>query len=362
MAEASNHATAPGPAGAERHATWLELFFDLVFVAAITAVGRQLALQSSWRGIALYGALFVPIWWAWVGYTVYANRFPREDRAHRALTGLMMFAAAGMAVQLGQIPETGGYWFALAFGVARLSLLLLYARQHGPANVRLLRRLYLGGFGLGAAVWLLSLLIPPPTRYVCWGLGMTIDMATPWVGRARHQLSPLNVSHLPERMGLFTLILLGESIVEVVDSLSHEAIAAPGPFVAAFLACAIAGAIWFDYFSFVAVTHFECRLGAGQPYIYTHLLLAIGLTSLAAGIHRAIPEAAHAALTGPTLLLLGAGAALWFASFLGVQIVSNLRHARGLYAYYGAASIAALLLVTMGRSLPPVALLGGLTV
>jgi len=348
--------------GVERHATWLELFFDLVFVAAITSVGRQLAIHSSWQDIAFYGALFVPIWWAWVGYAVYANRFPREDRPHRWLTGVMMFAAAGMAVQLGEFPVTGGFWFALAFCVARLALLLLYARQHGPENVCFLRSLYLRGFGLGATVWLVSLLIPPPARYGCWGAGMAIDLAIPWLGRAGLQRFPLNVSHLPERMGLFTLILLGESIAEVVDSFSHHAEWAPGPFAVACLAFAIAGSIWLDYFSFVNVARFECRLGSGQPYIYTHLPLAIGLTSLAAGIRRAIPEATLPAYTDPTLLLLGAGAALWFVSFMGVRVVSNVVQPWQQVAFYAGACIVALFMVIVGRSLPPVMLMAGLTV
>jgi low temperature requirement protein LtrA len=341
----------------ERKATWLELFFDLVFVAAITVIGSELAHQKGLWGIAAFIALFIPIWWAWVGHTVYANRFPKVDRPHRILTLLMMFAAAGMAVQLGRIEESGGLGFVVAYCLARVALLLLYARQGGQEDVRYLRSLYLRGFGLGAAVWLISLLFPPPVRYGLWVLGMLIDLATPWLGRAGLQRTPLHVAHLPERMGLFTLILLGESIVVVVDKISHVSLTT-GPVTVAVLAFAVAVSIWWNYFSFVEVTRFECRLGSGQPYIYTHLPLAIGLTSLAAGIKRALTESDLAAFTQPTLILLGLGATLWFLGMLSVKLVSY-EHRHGSEAlWYAGATLAAILLMVMGGTVPPMILFG----
>jgi low temperature requirement protein LtrA len=343
--------------GHERHATWLELFFDLVFVAAITAIGGLLAAQSTLSEVATHMLLFVPIWWAWVGHTVYANRFDRDDRLHRFLTCAMMFAAAGMLIQLDRIAESGGAGFVLAYVGARLALLLLYAREREP---QALRRLYLCGFGLGAAIWLLSLLVPPPARYGVWVLGLAVDLVTPWLGRGILQRSPLHVAHMPERMGLFTLLLLGESIVAVVSSLSHEVWGFERAGIAT-LAFVIAVSIWWSYFAFVERTRFECRLGSGQPYIYTHLPVALGLVSLAAGIKRAIHEGASPALSELTLFLLGFGATVWLLAFLAVQRVSYVVFPRAQAWLYTVAGLVVVLIMALGSMLSPLVVFAGLT-
>lgn len=352
MAEAS---------GAERHATWLELFFDLVFVAAITMIGSQLAAQHSAAGVLAYMALFVPIWWAWVGHTVFSNRFERDDLYHRGLTAVLMLAAAGMAVQVGHIEATGGLGFAAAYVVSRVCLLLLYAREGETPDIQAMRRIYLVGFGLGAVVWIVSFFFPPPIRYGLWAAGMAVDLLTPWFGWSVLKRLPLNVEHIPERMGLFTLILLGESIVVVVDGISHVAWGT-GPVVIATLAFGLALSIWSMYFAFVASTPFSCRLGSGQPYIYSHLVLALGLTALAGGIHRAIEEAGHAHLEPATLLLLGLGGTIWFMSFLLVKLVSYYaRPMKGDMLVFSLAALATLGVVVVGGSMPPLSAIGGLT-
>src|SRR3712207_5915000 len=86
--------------GELRHATWMELFFDLVFVVAVAALGSRLSEDYSLTGIFQFGALFVPVWWAWVGHTIYAARFDTDDVVHRLATAAMMLAAAGIAVQI----------------------------------------------------------------------------------------------------------------------------------------------------------------------------------------------------------------------------------------------------------------------
>jgi low temperature requirement protein LtrA len=75
--------------------------------------------------------------------------------------------------------------------------------------------LYLTGFGIGAALWAISILTPPPARFVLWALGPAVDFATPWIGRHTGVLRrfPLDTLHLPERFGLFTIIVLGETLL-----------------------------------------------------------------------------------------------------------------------------------------------------
>ena len=81
----------------ERHATWLELFFDLVFVVAVAQLADGLAADPSVHGFLVFAGLFVPVWWAWVGYTFYADRFDTDDPLHRILMIAGMFGVAVLA-------------------------------------------------------------------------------------------------------------------------------------------------------------------------------------------------------------------------------------------------------------------------
>ena len=140
-----------------RHASALELFFDLVLAVAIAALGELLALDTSLRGFLRYGALFVPVWWAWVGYTFYADRFETDDLIYRLLVLLAMLAIAGIALNtsLAFSSLSASRVLAASYVGVRLILLLLYARayRHEP-RARPLCGSYLVGFSIGAAFWL----------------------------------------------------------------------------------------------------------------------------------------------------------------------------------------------------------------
>src|ERR671937_2861300 len=99
----------------ERHATWLELFLDLVFVVAIAELGTSFAHDVSARGFLIYLGLFVPIVWAWAGFTFYATRFDTDDLVYRVLTLLGMFAVAGVASAVPDALHGGQNSFVVAY-------------------------------------------------------------------------------------------------------------------------------------------------------------------------------------------------------------------------------------------------------
>lgn len=209
--------------GELRRATWMELFYDLVFVVAVAALSSRLHDDGSPTGILRFAGLFVPVWWAWVGHTIYAARFDTDDLVHRLATAAMMLAAAAMAVQIPTAVGNGSAGFAAAYVGARVILVLLYlgARFSVP-EARGVTSLYIMGFSLGAGLWAASIFTPPPARYALWAAGLVVDFATPWIGRMLGVLRrfPLDTSHLPERFGLFTIIVLGETILGVVGGMS----------------------------------------------------------------------------------------------------------------------------------------------
>jgi low temperature requirement protein LtrA len=206
----------------ERHATWLELFFDLVFVISIAEVAHTLEDYRTPADFLGTAGLFVAVWWAWVGYTVYADRFDTDDLLHRALVLAGMLAVIAMALSVHDALHGGSARFALTFVAVRGIVLVLNARaRRHAAPARPLLNLFLAAFSTGAALWLLSLLLPEPARYVLWGVALVIELSTPWVGRRQVARAPVHASHLVERLGLFTLIVLGESVVRVAQAVAH---------------------------------------------------------------------------------------------------------------------------------------------
>jgi low temperature requirement protein LtrA len=352
-----------GVEGEIRRATWMELFYDLVFVVAVAQLGNSLSEDHSFVGVLEFVALFIPVWWAWVGHTIYAARFDTDDLIHRLGTAAMMLAAAAMAVQIPTALEGGSAGFAAAYVCARTMLLLLYLGvRFTIPEARGVSGLYLTGFSIGAALWAISILVPPPARFALWTLGLAIDFATPWIGRHTGVLRrfPLDTSHLPERFGLFTIIVLGETILSVVSGMSKvdwriESI------VTAALAFSVAMCIWWIYFTFVEEAPFLCNLGSGQSYIYVHLPIVIGVVVIGIGMKYAIIEASHQTLTPDTLLLTGAGIGLWISAFLALLIVSvqRLPLARAA-AVYAAAIAATVVVLALGTFLTPPLTLAGI--
>ena len=112
----------------------MELFFDLVFVAAVARLAEMLIERHDATGFLRFVGMFVPVAWAWMGYTYYANRFDTDDVPYRAMVSAGMAAVAAMAVAIGDFSDEGLMRFAIAYAAVRVVLLLMYvrARHHVP--------------------------------------------------------------------------------------------------------------------------------------------------------------------------------------------------------------------------------------
>ncbi|HEY9386479.1 MAG TPA: low temperature requirement protein A [Nitrososphaeraceae archaeon] len=207
----------------ERHATWLELFYDLVFVAVISQLAHNLEEDFSLYGFTGFLALFIPVWWSWTGAAFYATRFDTDDLGHRILILLQMVGAAALAVNVSDGLGNDSAGFALSYAAIRIILILEYmrvGRSKSFSSATPLIKKYTRGFLCAAVVWIISAFVPPPFRFVLWGIGLVIDFAMPiTVGRLHSQFAP-HISHLPERLGLFTIIVLGESVLGLVAGVS----------------------------------------------------------------------------------------------------------------------------------------------
>jgi low temperature requirement protein LtrA len=284
--------------GEERHATWFELYFDLVFVAAVGELASALARDPSAPVFARFAALFVVLAWAWAGFTFYANRFDTDDLIYRLAKSGAMLAIAALAVNLHRVMagQGGTVGFAAGYVVVRSLLVALYirARLHVRGPGRDLINIYIANFSLTTGLWLLSIFLPEPYRFVLWGLALVIDLATPpraWPALAG---APIVVSHLTDRFGTFFIIVLGASVVGVVAGVAGFVFSFES-WVVAGVCFVIALSLWWIYFD-LADTSVLGRGVLGLVYVYGHFPLLGGVAAFGAGTELAITHA-----TGPSL-------------------------------------------------------------
>jgi low temperature requirement protein LtrA len=300
---------------AHRTATWLELFYDLVFVVAVAVLGSRLEHVTDWGGVLAYLGYFLLLWWLWASHTFYADRYDTDDPVYRFLATVQLVAVAIIATSLSEGPAMSTTAFAVGYTVARGVLLAMYARarRHVP-ETRTLVSGYLVGFGLGALIWAVSIITPEPARFVLWAIALAVDLATPWVMRREQARAPLDVSHLPERFGLFTILVLGESVAATVLGLGGVEWAAASTFTA-ILAVVAAATVWWLYFDNVeglVVRRDPSRRRNWRPtvWIYAHFGLAAGLGIFAIGLEHAIGEAGHGTFDSFQRWLLVTGTAM----------------------------------------------------
>ena len=345
-----------------RHATWLELFYDLVFAVAVSALGSRLSANVSPLHLVQFVALFIPVWWAWCGHTVYDTRFDTDDLFQRLATFGMMLAASGMAIFIPQAFEGKAALFAASFVIARACLLILYMRaRHYVPEAHAITDLYLKGFGIGIGLWTISIVIPSPFCYILWAIGLAVDLATPWFGmRNVLRPAPLDTTHLPERFASFTIIVLGEIVFVIITGVAEKAL--PFSLVGAVLAFCVTACIWWNYFTFLDEAPYENNLGTGQPYIYTHLLVLIGLTIIGIGLGRAVEEATHSTLTAETRGLLSIGIIVWIFAAIALKLVSIRRMPSSRIWLRILITTSIIAIMTFGANIPPLVLLGAFVI
>lgn len=345
----------------ERHASWLELFFDLVFVVAITELSQYLVADHSAGGFLRFAALFVPVWVAWQGYMAYATRFDTDDLGFRLAYFGAMLAIAAMAVLIADVAHgKNSAAFAVAYVVLRSIMLGLYWRAWvAVPEARVLVRFYGLGYAAGVGLWLVSLLFPTPWRYVVWIGAQLLELSLPPLSTQLHRRIPTSPRHLPERWALFTLIVLGESVVAVAIATAgahwHFTSAA-----AAVLGFASVAAIWWLYFDRQADVALRGSTMSIVVYSYAHLPLLIGLAAMSAGLRLVIERAGEDRLgAGASVAFLG-GAVVFLLSLIATRLVTvRQSNARGVALKLGAVALI-LALLAAESILPPLAVAASL--
>lgn len=288
----------------------------------------QLALSLSHdmsaHGFLVYCGLFVPVWWAWVGYTFYADRFDTDDVVHRVLMLSGMFAVGALASVIPDAAAGDTAPFAIAYAVVRALVIALNARAwlHLPA-ARPLLSIYIPVFSVAAALMLVSVAVSPPERYWIWAVALALDVGAPLVFRGRVALVQIHASHIPERIGLFTIIVLGEAVVAVVIGTSTVKWSFESGVVAA-LGFVICACFWWLYFEYLDGEALLGRgIAVGQAYLYAHLPLTAGIVALGVGVEHTIIETTQTELDEATRWVLCGGLVLAFTSLAAIHRVAS---------------------------------------
>ncbi|WP_192603136.1 low temperature requirement protein A [Bacillus sp. OAE603] len=273
----------------EKKVTWLELFYDLLFVSAVTTSTHVLIHVEN--GIVhpeylfKFVLMFIPIWWSWTGQTMFTNRFGKDHINQQVFMVLQMFFVLILVSSLSV--DFDQYYFSFLIGyigiraITAIQYLRVLRLENGH---RKQVAMYLGTrFWIGIFISFLSLFFDSWMRYVILYAGIIVDIIVPILGRKYLVKAPINPAHLLERFALFTLILFGESVISTITILQplsgswHAIFFSIITFIFIIL-------IWLHYFHNIERKVTKHAKRAGQTIIYGHLFILMSLSMIAASI------------------------------------------------------------------------------
>jgi low temperature requirement protein LtrA len=312
----------------EQHASNLELFYDLVFVLAVTQVSHLLLPDLTWHGAARSLLVLLVVWWAWNYTTWVTNMLDPDAIVVRLLMLALMFLSLVMAVAIPQAFGSRALLFAgayVAIQVGRHAFLTFVVAGRDSPERRPAAHI-LAWFVASGVFWIGGALASGPARIALWLVALGLDYVAPLVLYripGRPQLDPsawdVETSHFAERFQLFVIIALGESIV--ITGATTSELPLDGARMAAFgLAFLSTAAMWWLYFSYVA-TIAQRRLElaststtlARDGFTYLHVVIVAGIIVTAVGDELVIAHPTGqlptaelvAVVAGPAIYLLG---------------------------------------------------------
>jgi low temperature requirement protein LtrA len=308
--------------------TFVELFFDLVFVFAVTQLSHGLLEHLTPLGALETAILMLAVWWAWIDNAWLTNWLDPERAPVRMLLFVLMLLGLVASASIPKAFAERALPFALAYAALEIlpKLFMLWAlKNHDPANHRNFVRIAVWR-GLGAACWLAGGFVDGPARLAVWGLALAIDTASPLFGffvpgLGRSTTADWNVegAHMAERCGLFVIIALGESIL--ITGQTFAGLAWTRATLAAFANAFVGSvAMWVVYFNIGAERSSRVFSASADPgrlarsgYTYLHIPIVAGIIVAAVadeltlhhpGGHTDLKTAA-VILGGPALYLAG---------------------------------------------------------
>jgi low temperature requirement protein LtrA len=339
--------------------TPLELFFDLVFVLAITQCTALMSADPTWSGLAQGILVLGVLWWSWTGYAWLTSVVDPEEGAVR----IAMFAAmAAFLIVSIAVPDAFGdlaLEFALAYGAVRAAHIALFvlASRDDPD----LRRSVAGlavGTAIGVGLLIGASFLDGLAQGALWVLALALDMGGPFFfGAGGWKLVP---GHFAERHGLIIIIALGESIVAIgVGAHAHLDL---GIAAAAVLGVALSAALWWMYFDIVALVSRRRLIDAPEgrvrnelardSYSYIHFPMVAGIVLMALGLKTTLGHVSDPLHTVPAFALLGG-----ISAYLLGLVAFRLRHVHTINRQRLAMAVLLFALLPLATNIPALATL-----
>ncbi len=307
--------------GEQASASRLELFFDLAYVLVVIELADAFYSDLTWRGAATFAALFGALWLSWVGITLYANRFDTDDVVFRLAKLTAMLGVAGCAAAASAATTSYSTPFVVCFLITRVVLLLLHVRAwHHVEEARPTVAVYLGANALSVTLWAASLAVGGSARWALWAVAVAVDVAGPIIATKRGDKTPLHMEHLPERFGLFIILVLGEAVGGAVTGV-HDAKWVGTSVAVAAVSFVMTAALWWNYFD-VTASHSGDELQESDEqdsetegaetderhdlFVYGHLPLALGIVMAGVGIEELVLHPNDAQPSAGGWVLVGA--------------------------------------------------------
>lgn len=354
----------------ERSVTFLELFYDLVYVVLISQLAHSLATHVNLEGVLGFAFLFSLVWWAWLNGTLYHDLHGNNDIRTRVFTFLQMFTVAAMAVFAHNALGAGSVGFALSFAAYQLILTYLWWRTGvHDSNHRPLSQPYALAFLFSALLFIVSVFVPVPFRFVLWALVLLLSLALPLLTFATGRNNPqvqaqidISFSVSPsavERFGLLTIIVLGEVIVGVVAGVAgyHHLTWLVG--ITGALGMIVAIGLWWIYFDFIS-QHFPIdKRSKVVSWMYLHLPMTAGIAATGAALLNVVEHTGEPLTAEGRWLLVGAVAVALICIALLMRSIQIPDEHQQVYRIGGIVTfVSSLLILLLGlTSIPAVPLL-----
>jgi low temperature requirement protein LtrA len=343
----------------EEQVTPLELFFDLVFVLALTQCTALMAADPTWEGFARGVLVLGVLWWAWVGYAWLTSVVDPEEGAVRIAIFAAMAALLVAALAVPNAFDDDALLFAAAYAVVRVAHIVLFvlASTGDPS----LRRSVVGlaaSTAIGVGLVTGAAFLDGVAQGALWATALLLDMGGPYLfGAEGWKLAP---RHFAERHGLIVIIALGESIVAL--GVGAEVGVDLGVVAAATLGVALSAALWWLYFDVVAHVAAQrlasARVGREQnemardSYSYLHFPMVAGVVVVAVGLKKTLAHVGDPLETVPAVALVGG-----VAIYLLAHVAFRWRNMHTLSRQRLVAAIVSVALLPLALELPALATL-----
>jgi low temperature requirement protein LtrA len=317
----------------EQRVTPLELFFDLVFVYAITQVTLLMSDDPTWHGVGHGLLVLAALWWAWTGYAWLTNTLEPEEGLVRAGMFGAMAALLVVALAVPEAFDADAVLFGVAYLIVRLLQLQLYAiaGKRDPDLLGAVLRM-LPPATLAPVIIVVAGFFDGRAQAALWVIALAVDYLGILIGRGRGlRVSP---AHFAERHDLVVIIALGESIVAIGIGAAGVSLT-PSIIAAAVLGIVVIAALWWAYFDVYAVgaqRQLSEARGATRTrlardyYSYLHLPMIAGIVLFALGLKKTIERVGDPLATVPAVALCG-GLSLYFLTHVAfrIRIVHSVR-------------------------------------